>query len=74
MLFRSDVPGLQRDVSMHGRVIGPILMLEMQGTCCARTGSRAINPKGSSLSRPSPDPASLDDTYENSHDKAYMTL
>ena len=46
-----DVPGSQRKVSMHGRVIGPILMLEMQGTCCARTGSWAINPKGSSLSR-----------------------
>ena len=45
------VPGLQRNVSMHGRVIGPILILEMQGTCCARTGSWAINPKGSSLSR-----------------------
>ena len=45
------VPGLQRNVSMHGRVIGPILMIEMQGTCCARTGSWAINPKGSSLLR-----------------------
>ena len=45
------VPGLQRTVSMHGRVIGPILMLEMQGTCCAKIGSWAINPKGSSLSR-----------------------
>ena len=31
----TDVPGLQRDVSMHGRVIGPILMLDMQGTCCS---------------------------------------
>ena len=51
------VPGLQRKVSMHGRVIGPILMLEMQGTCCARDGSWALTPKGSSLSRltaPSP--------------------
>ena len=47
----TDVPGLQRKVSMHGRVIGPILMLEMQGTCCARTGSWVINPKDSSLSR-----------------------
>ena len=47
----TDVPGLQRDVSMHGHVIGPILMLEMQGICCARDGSWVINPKGLSLSR-----------------------
>ena len=45
------VPGSQRKVSMHGRVIGPKLMLVMQGTCCARDGSWAINPKGSSMLR-----------------------
>ena len=74
-----DVPGSQRKVSMHGRVIGPILMLEMQGTCCARTGSWEINPKGSSLSSlafsGSPlDLASLGNTCENFHDKVYIKV
>ena len=46
-----DVPGSQNTVSMHGHVIGPKLMLEMQGTCYARCGSWAINPEGSSLLR-----------------------
>ena len=31
---------------MHGRVIGPKLMLEMHGTCCALRGSWAVSPKG----------------------------
>ena len=30
------VPGSQRTVPMHGLVMGPILMMSMQGTCYAR--------------------------------------
>ena len=45
------VPRLQRHVPMHGLVADPILMLEMQGTCCAREGSWALTPKGSLLLR-----------------------
>ena len=45
------VPGSQRKVSMHGRVIGPMFMLEMHGICYTRDGSWAINHKGLSLSR-----------------------
>ena len=51
------VPGLQSTVSMHGRVIGPIVMLEMQGTCCARDGSWEINPRARRRQgSPVPDP------------------
>ena len=72
----TDVPGLQRKVSMHGRVIGPILMLEMQGTCCARKGSwgqstpRALRCRG----LPPLEPASLGNICENFHDKAYKKV
>ena len=45
------VPGLQRSVSMQSRVMGPMIMLVMQGTCCAREGSWAIAPKGSLMLR-----------------------
>ena len=72
----TDVPGSQRNVSMHGRVIGPILMLEMQGTCAVQELGL-----GQSIPRvrhcrglPSLGLASLDNTCENFHDKVYMKV
>ena len=45
------VPGLQGIVSMQGLVMGPKLMMSVQGTCCALRRSWAITPKGSPMSR-----------------------
>ena len=72
----TDVPGSQRNVSVHDRVIGPILMLEMQR-------EHAVQEKGLGQSTPRAlrcrglpplEPTSLENICENFHDKAYKKV